>query len=1552
MASPTEREQKYWHPKSVLPQNETGSFDTPTSQRLVFSSKTSPEIERDIAASHKRVDEFVSVRFSNNIKIGRSARLEPGSVKITKVVLRKETDKSYKQSAVPASYPDEPALPQAYDGSANPGWRRRPSVKQMVDIYQNQVSSQTLNEPPRASKAYSDTDTLYAESPQSAIGKRSTNVFGALPQKNIQNAVITASDILKKSVIVADPIIPESRLVTVEINHRDEINQFQSAILSKKNPKIFQQIKGLSFKFIDVNQDINRRINALLSAISQSKELFSNLTDLCIGNILQGVTFILPESFNNLVNLSLGNINYDATVTLPNSLANLTELSMGNIYGRLINGNIYCTPILLKSLNNLQSLTFGKIQDLDTKKFLQSFTKCINTNPKPQAQDSQNVQYKDIDLLLASSSPLKSDKETQEITAQEINTDFANAVPLIVAGACRIAAPIIANPFKPLNALEVIKDEVVSFVKGAIATDSQYTPKQRENIQSETNLVYIDINIADLLNPTSEFNTCGRMCYNLKINNISEVIQLQKLFESSLQILYFKIQALDLSKIAITSKTIASINLLFSSILKNLSCSLENLSIGFIGDIISSESGVKVVFTLPESLVNLKTLSIGALYSNATLNFPKALNSLESLSIGDLKDQHISIYFPKSVENLTNFSIGSIRANSIFQLPESFKNLTRISIGDLDSTTFKFPKLLTGLKNLKIGNIGYNVKLTIPDSVTNLSLGSIRSFATSWGPDLDTVFTLPDTLESLTTLSIDSILENSTLNFPKSLKNLTHLSINSLHPYATLKLSTSFDNLVNLSIGVIHKNASITLPVSFPKLTNFTVRTVHDEDTRKRLEDMQSALKVYIDVSVVDLMGSPSQFYDIPKEKLSLTLKINDVKEINQLQKLLKQPQQTEFLDKIQGLDLSKIGINQKTNDSFDLFFTTISQSPLASNLKSLSIGSIGISEYTVKNGEVKCTLPESLYNLKTLSIGDFYKKATLNFPESLNSLVRLSIGTLNDQHISINFPKSLKSLTDFAIGSMIDNIIFQIPESFSSLTKLKVGNLYENASFQISESLKGLEIVRIGDIHKNVTLNIPDSVESLSLGSIMEAREHLPIDTLAGKADVSMETSKTIAANVFVLPDTLNNLKTFSIDSILRGATLKFPKTLKNVKTLSVSSLYDNASLILPEAFDNLINLSIGSISKDATLTLPITFPRLTNFTVGPVRHEGIRERIESIQSTLKPIYRDISIADLELGLYAREEKKLNLTLKINDIHKIDQLRSLILEKSDTQLFDRIFSLDFGGIKINRKTNNVFNSFLNFLADNLHVLPSFQNLVIGNIKEGADLKLPESLKITGLSIGDIFTERFELPGSFSNLNRLHIGYIDNNTQIHMPYALALSDFSIKHMSNHSENRWPQSLALLKNFAVGYIYDSNVFNLLKSTIDYIETLSIKYVDNGCKIDLSKLPENLKDLTIENIDNGSSVKIGAIAKNLKNINIGCIDHNSSFNLVNSLPNLTDLSIEYIDNDSKIRLPKSLPNLQKLTIQNQLASTSDGSLNDDIYAEIRDWLESNELNREPV
>lgn len=612
--------------------------------------------------------------------------------------------------------------------------------------------------------------------------------------------------------------------------------------------------------------------------------------------------------------------------------------------------------------------------------------------------------------------------------------------------------------------------------------------------------------------------------------------------------------------------------------------------------------------------------------------------------------------------------------------------------------------------------------------------------------------------------------------------------------------------------------------------------------------------------------------------KCRITLEINTVEEIKQLEELLFDLRTNnffdnslivEFLKSIVRLDLlvgREIEINESNAQFLTELFAIVDHPENYFFLPCLQCLSVG----RISNAELK--FPQKLNNLKSLEIGSIMNGSCVTLPKSLDKLTTLAIGAIGSG-CSVNFPTFLDSLTWFTIEYLGSELC--LPE-LPSLKKLSIANL--SIDKNDDEEYGCLQLTNL------------NSLSNLEYLCIKKIEDYVPCDLFKYNFD-NLRT--LIIGNIgwrvtFILPESLDNLRVFSMENIKSDTELMLPDSMKNLESFSIRWIQNGATIEFPEILENFESLTIDEIEGPVNLDLPESLPKLTTLTINKMRAHAIR--IPDSAINLKSIF-------------------------INDI----------FQKSTFELPSLMPNL------MNLTINEISSDSTYKLPDSM---PNLQNLTINKISSDSTCKLPISDSLANFYIDSLYPEtEFGLIKSHNNLQSVSFESVHNEAFCKLICSLTnLKSLSIGKLSCNL--KLPDTIGKLTVFNIGNI-SKDVILELPSSLESLESLTIGPISEGAKIELPPVLSNLKYLNIENIDDRMLDRLRNLPR-LTDIvfqEIYCKKsfqqsadcyYNVVFELPDSWVNLKSCTIYKIACKERIShvdlvLPRTLKNLTKLTIQ---------------------------------
>ncbi len=645
-------------------------------------------------------------------------------------------------------------------------------------------------------------------------------------------------------------------------------------------------------------------------------------------------------------------------------------------------------------------------------------------------------------------------------------------------------------------------------------------------------------------------------------------------------------------------------------------------------------------------------------------------------------------------------------------------------------------------------------------------------------------------------------------------------------------------------------------------------------------------------------------FNSIFKNQVSLILTIENLNEINLLQRSLANYSNKEFFNMIKELDFEQITIGNETNGPISTLLTSISQNlHLFTNLTKLKLGTIA-ANYAFE-------IPDLHDQLPTLIIG--HHDILLSSSSMSLSIKNIEIGAYlklnsvqNQFHEckeNFTLPNALKNLRKLSIEACLENNTdFNLLSSLSNLRKLSIRELGNNTNFSLPDTLNKLTTLIIKKIGNNVIIALPDAFKDLKNLTIGQMRHHLEKDCYV----------------TFKLPKVLDSLEQLTIQYI-DSSRITLPQTLNGLKSLTLGSISEDNILILPGLLDNLASLNITHTWDSSKLKLPNSLPNLTLLTIDRVNFQEPDE-------FMPKVIHKVGVTSIQ--------KKPNLNF-IDSFHALTSLSLdgicdyTILEFSDSlntleTLFIKAIGLDV--------TFAVFNSFNKITTlsiekfcglDTLKWSNSFNQLETLILKQGFNAsEWSNSLNnLKTLSIETI-PHTADWSNSLNNLKALFIQLVRaNGFSAALKWSNLLNNletFSIEDIELNSTFELSDSLNSLKTLALNDI--KNLSLILSNSLNNLENLSIKVTGYSfTEIKNVGMTEGMQSTETRVVSHSPSFKLFNSLQRLVTLSIGSIYENTTFELPNSLPNLRTFSIDSIEANGTLKIPSSFSMQINLTIK---------------------------------
>ncbi|PWU06479.1 MAG: hypothetical protein C5B43_01660 [Verrucomicrobia bacterium] len=304
-----------------------------------------------------------------------------------------------------------------------------------------------------------------------------------------------------------------------------------------------------------------------------------------------------------------------------------------------------------------------------------------------------------------------------------------------------------------------------------------------------------------------------------------------------------------------------------------------------------------------------------------------------------------------------------------------------------------------------------------------------------------------------------------------------------------------------------------------------------------------------------------------------------------------------------------------------------------------------------------------------------------------------------------------------------------------------------------------------------------------------------------------------------------------------------------------------------------------------------------------------------EKLDINIKVPIKELMMPSKNLRLLNRDHQ-LWISLKITNLHEIDQLRGWILHTVYSELNPaKIKKIDISTIKINKDTVASISAFLTVIGQQARLLPNLKTLILGDIENNTQWNLDATHTINSLTtliIGKFqYHAAFTLTNLFPNLVKLSIGTIGEESGF-------LDAFS----GGSEPLKFSSSLSTLKSLDIGSIFSGVSLHL--PDLDNLSTLSIKDVSSKANVYFQNLPK-LSDISIGNIlgygsifsSNLEPLKFSSTLTNLINLKIGSIP-NGTFIKLPEMNKLINLAIGAIDKKANIDFSKIIDTCLNLSI----------------------------------
>jgi len=476
------------------------------------------------------------------------------------------------------------------------------------------------------------------------------------------------------------------------------------------------------------------------------------------------------------------------------------------------------------------------------------------------------------------------------------------------------------------------------------------------------------------------------------------------------------------------------------------------------------------------------------------------------------------------------------------------------------------------------------------------------------------------------------------------------------------------------------------------------------------------------------------QFNFFQNYAMNCIVKIKDQKELASLQTFLLDPANKKFIDNIEVFDFKELPINTITAGLINtlLLICFSYNGNFIAKLKTIILGDIIESSIftlpesfnrntTLRFGNIKegnaLTIYGSAKNLTTFSIGDIETKTMFKLLAQLPNISSLTIGDVKQSTVVL--PQALDSLTTLITGS-IENSSLSLPVSLNNLITLDMQRI-SLVKIKLPDVLNNLTNLRI-DINSGA-IQLPNSLDSLTDLSISlgDDEEILLSDYKAkDKREIlnlpnTLNNLKTFSINrTWPLPESLNNLTTFSIEEL--DSDLKLSSSFHNLKTFHIDYICDH-TLEITDELTNLEILNIGAIYAKSTLELSSSLNSLTTLAIEEIC--GAKIILPELKNLTSLLIGEIS----NQGGSGRGKEGKWVQAELILPYSLNNLTALMLGSIGYNSIIRLPSM----------LNNLRICTIKEIGDNValefpNTLDQLIFFTLGDMGKNSSLKLPESL--------------------------------------------------------------------------------------------------------------------------------------------------------------------------------------------------------------------------------
>jgi Leucine-rich repeat (LRR) protein/WD40 repeat protein len=258
--------------------------------------------------------------------------------------------------------------------------------------------------------------------------------------------------------------------------------------------------------------------------------------------------------------------------------------------------------------------------------------------------------------------------------------------------------------------------------------------------------------------------------------------------------------------------------------------------------------------SIPESICELRSLTLLNLKENCICELPKSIGNLQSLTSLDLQSNRIAT-LPESIGNLQSLTLLNLSENCICELPKSIGNLQSLTSLDLQSNRIvALPESIGNLRSLKKLTLLVNQVQSLPESIGNLDAMEELNLA------INLVLSLPKEICRLKNLRYLNLGTNQISSLPEEIGCLGNLQHLDLHSNQISSLPESIGNLQALEELIFNENRLVAVPKSLWIIKSLKKLRLDDNKITSFSEEIGQLRKL----TDLNLLGN--EITSLPKE--------------------------------------------------------------------------------------------------------------------------------------------------------------------------------------------------------------------------------------------------------------------------------------------------------------------------------------------------------------------------------------------------------------------------------------------------------------------------------------------------------------------------------------------------------------------------------------------------------------------------------------------------------------------------------------------------------------